>query len=213
LLKHSVNSEIYSSDPKSSRYGNHYTLNEVTDLFAPSTTTVEVVKSWIVDSGIREERISQSSNKAWLQFDASIEEMEQLLQTKYYYYEHVSGGPKHIGCEHYKVPAALSDHIDYVTPGAKPVATRAVGDITQRDLASLRSRGQVGKPIPPNVLARVKEDASMYCQSGSCVRVISFADSGLHQMRLTTSRLLSLRLVSELYTTLQLAHFQIQQTH
>lgn len=176
MLKHSVNSEIYSSDPKSSRYGNHYTLDEVTNLFAPSAATVEVVKSWIVDSGIREERISQSSNKAWLQFDASIEEMEQLLQTKYYYYEHISGGPKHIGCENYKIPAALSDHIDYVTPGVKPVSTRTMGDIMKRNLASL-SREQARKPIPPKVLAKIKENTGMFCQSGSCVRVVSFANS------------------------------------
>jgi tripeptidyl-peptidase I len=165
LLEHSINSEIHSSDPKSSRFGNHYTVNEVTDLFAPSTMTVEVVKSWIVNSGIREERISQSSNKAWLQFDASIEEMEQLLQTKYHYYEHVSGGPKHIGCENYKVPVALSDHIDYVTPGVKPLATRAIGDIMKRDLALLNSRGQVRKPIPADVLAKIEENIGTFCQS------------------------------------------------
>jgi tripeptidyl-peptidase-1 len=94
--------------------------------------TVDVVKSWLVDSGIPEERISQSSNKAWLQFDASIGEMEELLQTKYHYYEPVNGGRKHVGCEEYKIPAALSEHIDYVTPGVKLVSTRITGDISMK---------------------------------------------------------------------------------
>jgi hypothetical protein len=31
---------------------------EVTNLFAPSSPTADVVKSWLVYSGIREERIS-----------------------------------------------------------------------------------------------------------------------------------------------------------
>jgi tripeptidyl-peptidase-1 len=94
--------------------------------------TVDVVKSWLVDSGIPEERISHSTNKAWLQFDASVGEMEELLQTKYQYYEPVNGGRKHIGCEEYKIPAALSEHIDYVTPGVKLVSTRAMGDISMK---------------------------------------------------------------------------------
>jgi tripeptidyl-peptidase-1 len=122
------------------------------------------VKSWVVDSGIREERISQSSNKAWLQFDASIEEMEQLLQTKYHYYEHVNGGRKDIGCEDYLVPAALSDHIDYVTPGVKPLATRSMGDIKKKDLSS-RSQRPIRKIIPADVLAKIQQNPGMFCQS------------------------------------------------
>lgn len=120
-----------------------------------------MVKSWLVDSGIREERISQSANKAWLQFDATIEDMEQLLQTKYHFYEHVNGGRKHIGCEEYKIPAAVSDHIDYVTPGVKLLATRAMGDIKKRDLATA-SRLPVKKPMPADVLAKIKQNPGMF---------------------------------------------------
>jgi tripeptidyl-peptidase I len=119
------------------------------------------VKSWLVDSGIREERISQSSNKAWLQFDASIEEMEQLLQAKYYYYEHVNGGRKHIGCEDYKIPAALAGHIDYVTPGVKFLPTTAVGEIKKRNLASRSSQLPKRRSMSADVLAKIKRDPSM----------------------------------------------------
>lgn len=115
------------------------------------------MKAWLVGSGIRNERVSQSANKAWLQFDASIEEMEQLLQTKYHFYEHVNGGRKHIGCEDYKIPAAVSDHIDYVTPGVKLLATRAMGDIKKRGLAS-PNRLPIRKPMPADVLARIKQN-------------------------------------------------------
>jgi tripeptidyl-peptidase I len=117
-----------------------------------------MVKSWIVDSGIQAERITQSTNKAWLQFDASISEMERLFQTKYHYYEHVDGGPKHIGCEDYKVPVKLSKHIDYVTPGVKPLAVRAMGDIMKRNLASQQSPRLVRKSTPADLLA-VRQDA------------------------------------------------------
>jgi len=99
-----------------------------------------------------------------LQFDATIEEMEQLLQTKYQYYEHVNGGRKHIGCDDYKIPAVLSEHIDYVTPGVKFVATRAMGDteMKKRGLASSRSRAIQGEPIPADVLAKIKRSPGMF---------------------------------------------------
>jgi hypothetical protein len=213
LLQHIVDFEIFRSDPKSSIFGNHYTANEITDLFAPSTTTVEVVKSWIVDSGIREERISQSSNKAWLQFDASIEEMEQLLQTKYRYYEHISGGVKHIGCEDYKVPEALSDHIDYITPGVKPLATRVRGGISKRKPASLRNRGRMRKIIPADVLAKIKENSGTFIALGSVNVSFHLLTCGLKQTLLRTAHPPSLLRASKLCTTSQLAHFQIPKIH
>ena len=154
---------MYSSNPRSSRYGKHFTLEEVTNLFAPSAVTVDAVKSWLVDSGIREERISQSTNKAWLQFDASKKEMEQLLQTEYYSYEHVNGGRKHIGCEDYKIPAALSDHIDYVTPGVKFLPTTAMGDIKKRNLSSRSSQLAKRQSVSTDVLAKIKRSSGMLC--------------------------------------------------
>lgn len=152
-----------SSDPRSPRYGKHYTFDEVTDLFAPSALSVNAVKAWLVESGIREERISQSTNKAWLQFDASTAEMEQLLQTTYHYYKHVNGGRKHIGCEDYKIPAAITDHIDYVTPGVKLLATRGMGDIKKRDLAS-PARRPMRKQFPADVLAEIKKNPGLFQQ-------------------------------------------------
>jgi tripeptidyl-peptidase-1 len=96
-----------------------------------------------------------------LQFDASIEEMEQLLQTKYYHYEHFNGGRKHIGCEDYKIPAALSDHIDYVTPGVKFLPTTAMGDIKKRNLSSRSSQLPERQSISADVLAKIKRNPGM----------------------------------------------------
>lgn len=161
MVGYLTNAEAYSSDPRSSKYGKHYTSEEVTKLFAPSSVTVDLVKSWLVNSGISEERISQSSNKAWLQFDASVDEMEQLLQAKYYYYEHVDGGRKNIGCEDYKIPAALSDHIDYVTPGVKFMPTTSMGDIKKRDLAFRSSQLPERQPLSADALPRIKRNPGM----------------------------------------------------
>lgn len=103
------------SSPHSSNYGKHYSKEEVTNLFAPSNETVEVVKTWLVESGIDKARISQSQGRNWLKFDATIAEAEELLHTDYHVYEHDSGAT-HIACESYNIPKHLQDHVDLIVP-------------------------------------------------------------------------------------------------
>jgi tripeptidyl-peptidase-1 len=117
LVEHLTNAKVYSSNPRSSKYGNHYISKEVANLLAPSSVTVDVVKSWLVNSSIREERISQSSNKAWLQFDARVDQMELLLQAKYYYYERVNGGRKHITIGNQSLGDPCAENGFYCVPG------------------------------------------------------------------------------------------------
>jgi tripeptidyl-peptidase-1 len=50
-------------------------------------------------AGIEAERISQSVNKQWIQLDLSASEAEQLLQTKYHFYDHAATGKTTIGCD------------------------------------------------------------------------------------------------------------------
>jgi tripeptidyl-peptidase-1 len=133
----------------------------VVDLFAPADHTVEAVTKWLVESGIPKERFSQSTNKAWLQFDASIEEMELLLDTKYHYYEHAAGGRPHIGCDDYKVPKAVSGHIDYVTPGVKFMAMRDTPGMEKRDLVA-PIRRPISRPMPADLLAKIKQNPGKY---------------------------------------------------
>lgn len=57
------------------------------------------VRAWIEEAGIEAHRISQSTNKQWLQFDALIEEVERLLMTRFHIYEHDVTGKTGIGCD------------------------------------------------------------------------------------------------------------------
>ncbi|KAL5329892.1 hypothetical protein ACEPPN_003412 [Leptodophora sp. 'Broadleaf-Isolate-01'] len=70
------------SHPGSKKYGQHYSAEEVADIFAPSQKTVDAVHEWLVSAGIAAEKISQSVNKQWMQFDASAFDLESLLGTK-----------------------------------------------------------------------------------------------------------------------------------
>lgn len=85
------------SDPSSSRYGRHYTADEVTELFKPSPSTFDQIGEWLKAAGVN--HFSHSVNKQWMQLDLKVEELESLLRTKYHEYEHVTSGNVHVACE------------------------------------------------------------------------------------------------------------------
>jgi len=128
-------------DPASDVYADIFD-SKVIDLFAPSTSTVNAVRDWLIDSGVPAKSICQSVNKGWLQFDCTTAELESLLQTKYYMYENVATGRTSLATDEYYVPAKIQEHIDYITPGIKLLAT---------DQA--RKKGPMVKPVGPQPFA------------------------------------------------------------
>ncbi|TVY36143.1 Tripeptidyl-peptidase [Lachnellula occidentalis] len=106
----------------SPKYGKHYSPQEVAEIFAPMQSSVDAVHDWLSSAGIAGEKISQSTNKQWMQFDASAFDLETLLNTKYHIYEHTETGKLTVACDEYHVPAYIQEHVDYITPGTKLVA-------------------------------------------------------------------------------------------
>ncbi|CAK7204234.1 hypothetical protein SEUCBS139899_006989 [Sporothrix eucalyptigena] len=107
------------ADPTSPHYGKHMSSKEVVDFFAPERNTVDVVVSWLTSAGIHIDRVTQSANRQWIQFDATVAEAEELLMTEYHVYEHIETGTSDVAAEHYHVPRHVQAHIDYVTPGIR----------------------------------------------------------------------------------------------
>ncbi|KAL1837990.1 hypothetical protein VTJ49DRAFT_3158 [Mycothermus thermophilus] len=97
----------------------HDLLMEISNPRSPRTQSVEKVKRWLVEAGVDERRLSQSPNKQWIQFDAPVHEVEDLLLTEYHVYENADTGLQSIACSQYHVPHNVSHHIDYITPGVK----------------------------------------------------------------------------------------------
>jgi tripeptidyl-peptidase I len=77
---------------------------------------VDTVKAWLVESGIDDARIKLSQGLNWLDFNATVPEAENLLNTKYDVYEHVSNGQGHVACDSYSLPQHVVPHVDFVTP-------------------------------------------------------------------------------------------------
>lgn len=103
------------SHPESIKYGQHWSMQDIADTFAPSPGTVQAVTQWLHSSGISPERISRSPSLGWLYLNVTVNEAEKLLKTQYYVYKHLTG-EQQIACTQYWVPEHVSPHLDFITP-------------------------------------------------------------------------------------------------
>ncbi|OCL03888.1 subtilisin-like protein [Glonium stellatum] len=102
------------SNPASSKYGKHWSVEEITKTFAPSDESSETVLQWLSEHGFVNIRTSGALHT--LEFEASVAEIERLLKTEYYVYEHSESGKGHVACEEYSVPVHITEHINIITP-------------------------------------------------------------------------------------------------
>lgn len=92
------------------------TQEEVINLFAPHEDSVKAVNHWLSSEGISPDRVSRSNNLQWIQFHATVTELEHLINATYDIYEHQHTGVRHVGTDEYSIPAHLVEHIDLITP-------------------------------------------------------------------------------------------------
>ncbi|TRX89818.1 hypothetical protein FHL15_009251 [Xylaria flabelliformis] len=133
------------SNPASENYGKHLSPEEVVDFFAPPDSSVQAVKDWLLAAGIEPHEISQSANKQWIQFDAAVDQVEDLLMASYHVWEHKVTGAKDIGCDEYHVPKHVRRHIDYITPGVKLMGNG--GKLRQRTLTQEADDLELSQPV------------------------------------------------------------------
>ncbi|KAG6845624.1 hypothetical protein H0H87_006677 [Tephrocybe sp. NHM501043] len=103
------------SHPDSATYGKHWTPAQVVDTFAPSKETIDAVVEWLSASGISTDRLRLSASKGWIDVNATVAEVEDLIKAEYHVYSHESGYEQ-IGCESYSVPADVQPHVDLIKP-------------------------------------------------------------------------------------------------
>jgi tripeptidyl-peptidase I len=118
-LEHGYDRLQTVSDPASPEFGKHLSADEVYDLFSPSLETINQVREWLIESRIDETNIVHSDNKGWFALELEAVHVERLFRTEIREYEHDDSGHLRLGCEEYHIPARLTHHIDYITPGVK----------------------------------------------------------------------------------------------
>lgn len=120
-----------------------------------SQESADSVTKWLTDSGVAPDRIGQHFNQGWIEVkDATVAEIEELLQTEYYYFDHKHGSSS-IACHDYSVPADLSaEHIDMIMPTVhfdakvRPSQAELLRKRQKRDLPSLYGNNTGSLPKP-----------------------------------------------------------------
>ncbi|KAF2416266.1 tripeptidyl peptidase-like protein [Tothia fuscella] len=106
------------SDPSSSHFAQWWTAEDVKQKFAPSKQAVKDVLRWLGDSGIDTARLKKSSSSGESRFNATIKEMEDLLQSNYHVYRH-SDRVLYGRCDGYRLPEDIGRRIDFISPTAE----------------------------------------------------------------------------------------------
>ncbi|KAG1738203.1 subtilisin-like protein, partial [Suillus lakei] len=138
------------SHPSSSGYGNHWSASQIAAKFAPSTESIETVRSWLFENGVEPHRMKLSPTKGWLEVASTVEEAENLLLAEYHVYDHETG-TKHIACESYHLPEHVIPHVDFVTPTIH-FDTR----VQKRDQHSRVPIGQPGQGSTPKTTGEIE---------------------------------------------------------
>jgi tripeptidyl-peptidase I len=119
------------SSPSSENYSNHYTPNQIVDLFAPAEEAVASVMEWLIDAGLKGVYSKVKGvrlipfphhccSRVYSQVQAilvnvTVAAAEDLLHTNYHVYEHIAGH-SHVASTSYSVPQAVREHVDFITP-------------------------------------------------------------------------------------------------
>ena len=98
------------SHPASSKYGQHWTSDQVHDNFAPYQSSVQEVKSWLRQAaGIHEDEINERNG--WLAVDMPARKAERLFKAEYF--EHGSSqGNVRVGCDRYCISLSFYTNAD-----------------------------------------------------------------------------------------------------
>lgn len=105
------------SDPSSPRYGQHYSKDDVVELFSPDESSVTAIKEWLISSGVSPNAITSPQSRGWVDFSTTVDQLESLMKTKYHMYDHVEARSAHLGADEYHLPRDISHLVDFVTPG------------------------------------------------------------------------------------------------
>ncbi|KAL1654284.1 hypothetical protein SLS61_003289 [Didymella pomorum] len=115
------------SDPESPNFGKHWSAEKVANVFAPHPKASETTLEWLQSSGVDLKRVKHSVGRNWVEFSATVEELEALLNTEYHFYQHKTSGGFRIACDEYGLPHGVKKHVDFVMPtvqldGLQPIA-------------------------------------------------------------------------------------------
>ena len=159
------------ADPSSPNYARHMDAQDVVEFFAPAEDTVRETKEWVAGSGISHSRIVHTANRGWLRFVASAKELEELLHTRFHKYAHAETGEESVACDEYQLPAHLTKHVDFVTPGVK-LSSRPTSTQHGSPSKLLKKRQQLGSTLTPKEVKALNLSTCDKVITPECIRAL-----------------------------------------
>ena len=104
------------SDPGSKEYGKHLSLSKLTQLIAPSETTISNVQAWLRSHNVQSSDCQTIFTKDFITCRMSCESAEAMLVgAKFYRFKHAKLTKSVVrSLQHYSVPRRIVPHIDFV---------------------------------------------------------------------------------------------------
>lgn len=102
------------STPGHPRYGHHMSMEELGAYFKPRDDAAMAIISWLKGAGVEEEGIVD--NRGWINFEASVETVEDLLSTRFGVYREEISEMDFVRTLEYSVPAEIQRYIRMVQP-------------------------------------------------------------------------------------------------
>lgn len=106
------------SDPKSPKYGQHWTYEKVHDFLKPSEESLSAIYSWLESHGISRDNVeSITPNSDFVRFTCNIETANTMLNTEFGRWKHSTSGQLFVRVhDNYFVPESVAQHIDFISP-------------------------------------------------------------------------------------------------
>ncbi|KAE8553578.1 hypothetical protein EYB25_004960 [Talaromyces marneffei] len=109
-----LNTVLGLSTPGHASYGKFLSPEQLKDLIAPASAASNAVTSWL-EAQIQSANAIQN-NGNWLAIQLSVEQAEDLLQTKFYDYKSITTGEVRTLTLQYSVPKSLAGFIETIQP-------------------------------------------------------------------------------------------------
>ncbi|KAH9159272.1 peptidase S8/S53 domain-containing protein [Lactarius sanguifluus] len=147
------------SDPEHSRYGAHFTKEQVADVVSPHPDTVELVSSWLGHYDIPSSSTSMTLGGNWLRVvGVSVSRANRILGASYQLYQHVETNDTVLRTISYSLPEVLQwAHTN--DPPDDLLQFSAHGDNETTDALQRGSQGtgEGGFPSPQDLALFMKE--------------------------------------------------------
>ena len=137
------------SNPKSSKYGQYWTTEQIGLLVAPPTERLSRLNSWLSAAGISPSQCVLSLHKDFLTVSLSVQQAESLLKTEFFDFTHASGKSLTRALV-YHVPVSVSDDVDFIGGVVRfpPNKEHGIRSMLQRSMSHSEAAPSTAKPLP-----------------------------------------------------------------